>query len=338
MLIRVVTLFLSLWVFSVNAWNLNGHRVIGQIAYNHLDPIVKAQCNALIAVPVICGATNDTFVSAAAWADQRCESATAPQHYLDIPFSLDGYPTNEAPNNPTNVVTAIQQYMSVLQDSSAATTNRAKALRYLIHFVGDIQQPLHCSTGVSSNRPTGDLGGNTFYVGGSSLHSFWDGAGGYLLDNVSVSNKAAEIEAAFPYTLSVAGIPDPMTWAVEGWDLARTNVYVGVTNGFSATASYTNRTRATSMERLALGGHRLAKFLNTLFVTNSIGPVEAHVENQTIKLSWSAVSGRNYRIQWKHNLEESWHDLMDVTAAGVVATGERSIEDDQRFYRIVVVN
>src|SRR5437879_13448435 len=65
-------------------------------------------------------------------------------------------------------------------------SNQATSLRFLLHFVGDIQQPLHCADGYSSAHPTGDAGGNSFSVTGwPNLHYLWDSGGGYLTDSVS---------------------------------------------------------------------------------------------------------------------------------------------------------
>jgi hypothetical protein len=316
--------------------------VVAQIAYNHLDPEAKARCDALIAIPVPCGTASGTFVSDSTWADQRCESGTSAQHYIDIPISLDGYPTNGVVDDPTNVVAAIRQYVSILQDATAGVTNQSKALRYLIHFVGDIQQPLHCSTGVTTNRPTGDAGGNSFSLSGawSNLHSLWDAGGGYLTDGMAVSNKAAQVEAAYPYTKSIGSIPDPMDWAQEGREIARTNCYVGITNGTTPSVSYTNMAQAVAKQRMAIGGQRLAKLLNTIFVTNTPRIAAATITNGNFSFSWSAVSGRTYRVQWKNQLADAqWNDLAEVTATTNSASfSEPTAGQQQRYYRAIFVH
>lgn len=327
---------------SVLAWNSQGHMVIAQIAYNHLDPEAKTKSDALLAIAPVCGTSSGTFVSDSTWADQRCEAGTSPQHYIDIPISLDGSPTNGVVDNPTNVVAAIQQYISILQDPTANVTNQSKALRYLIHFVGDIQQPLHCSTGVTTNKPTGDAGGNSFSLNGawSNLHSLWDAGGGYLSDGASVSAKAADVEAAYPYAKTIGAIPNPMDWAWEGREIARTNCYVGITNGTTPTVSYTNMAQAVAKQRMAVGGQRLAKLLNTIFVTNTPVVASATITNGNFSFSWSAVAGRTYRVQWKNQLGDAqWNDLADVTASTNRASfAEPAVGQTQRVYRAVYVN
>src|SRR5438105_5067321 len=148
----------------VLAWNAEGHMLVAQIAYNHLDTAVRARCDALIAVPLTYGSSaNNTFVTAACWADDYKSSlGTAIWHYIDLPFSLDGTSTAGVGTASFDVVQAINQCMFTLGSSTAAQTNQATSLRYLMHFVGDIQQPLHCSTAVSASHPGGDAGGNSF--------------------------------------------------------------------------------------------------------------------------------------------------------------------------------
>src|SRR5438309_2057514 len=78
------------------AWNAEGHMVVAQIAYNHLDSAVKTKCDNLIAVPLTYGSSaNNTFMTAACWADDyKTSLGTAIWHYIDLPFSLDGTPTD----------------------------------------------------------------------------------------------------------------------------------------------------------------------------------------------------------------------------------------------------
>lgn len=324
------------------AWNSQGHMVVAQIAYNHLDPEVKTKCDTLIAAAVPCGSVSHTFVSDSTWADARCESWTSTQHYIDLPISLDGTPTNGVPNDPTNVVSAIRQHIATLQNPTATQSSQATALRYLLHFVGDIQQPLHCSAGVWTSNTNGDAGGNQFFLNGtwSQLHSLWDAGGGYLTDGASVSTKAADVEAAYPYAKSVGSIPDPMNWAIEGQEVARTNTYVGITLNGTPSAAYLNSTKATAKQRMAMGGQRLAKLLNTIFVTNAPVIASAIVTNDNFGFSWSSISGRTYRVQWKQELNDAvWNDLTDITAStNSTSFTEAIAEKQQRFYRAIVVN
>src|SRR5204863_3005476 len=130
-------------------------------------------------------AKSKDFVNAAHWADDlrpipEFDSFKA-LHFIDTPFSLDG---TTLPALPTpNIVTALQENVNILKTSTDDNA-RAQALRFIIHFVGDIHQPLHCSTRVDRNHREGDLGGNQFIIlvpgkkrgtfRNEKLHAFWD--------------------------------------------------------------------------------------------------------------------------------------------------------------------
>ncbi len=160
-ILGVVFIFICL-VRAVLAWDGEGHMVIAQIAYNHLDSAVKAKCDALIAIPVFdANDRNSNFVTAACWADDIKSNTDAYDdlHIYDIPISLDGYPTNDVVYDPSNVVEAITNCIITLQDPTQSLSNQAVALRFLLHFCGDITQPLHCATGVTTNMPTGEKAG-----------------------------------------------------------------------------------------------------------------------------------------------------------------------------------
>jgi hypothetical protein len=331
-------------------WNAEGHMVVAQIAYNHLDPAVKARCDALIAVPLSYQSSGTSnFVTAAVWADDfKSQLGTAIWHYIDLPFSLDGTPTSGVAPASFDVVRAINLCVSTLQDTNATQTDQATYLRYLLHFVGDIQQPLHCSDAVSASHPSGDAGGNSFNITGTwnNLHSLWDAGGGFLTDSLSrplsassqnkLNSKVSGIEADYPYVAGSPAIPDPMNWAQEGFGLAQTVAYVGITNGSAPTMAYTNTAQATTEQRMAMGGHRLADLLNTLFASNA--PVQLApftTPDGGFGLSWSAIPGRTYRVQWKEQLSDAvWNDWTNVTASGGSVSVSEVATQAQRFYRV----
>ncbi len=333
------------------AWNGEGHMLVAQIAYNHLKPAAKAKCDALIAVAVgYSSNANSNFVTAACWADdiKSFTSAYSIWHYIDLPFSLDGTATNGVGSNSFDVVRAIRQNIATLQDQNSTSLTQATSLRFLLHFVGDIQQPLHCSTCASAAYATGDAGGNSFRISGTwnNLHSLWDSGGGYLTDSASrplsaasqmtLSNKVALIEADYPYTANSGTIADPMDWANEGFGLARTISYAGITQNTAPSAGYLNTAQATTEQRMALGGHRLADLLNALFAPDPVRLVFLARTNENLGFSWSAVSGATYRVQWKQQLDEpAWHDLTSITASASSVSVTDMPTQSHRFYRVV---
>jgi len=331
---------------SVLAWNAEGHMVVAQIAYNHLSPAAKTKCDALIAVPLTPGGPGTSnFVTASCWADDyKSELGSGIWHYIDLPFSLDGTSTNSFVPAAFDVVQAINLSIATLQNPGASPSNQAVSLRYLIHFVGDIQQPLHDSEAFFASKPNGDAGGNGFYLTGtwSNLHYLWDAGGGFLSDylprplsaasQTTLFSKVAAIEALYPYNQNIGIIPNPMDWASEGKHLAETVAYVGITLNTTPTSSYTNTVQIATAQRMALGGHRLADLLNTLYAIR-LGPI-THT-NQAVAFSWNAVSGQVYRVQWKLRLTDpTWTDLTNIMATGSSASFSEPNGQIQRFYRI----
>jgi hypothetical protein len=332
------------------AWNAEGHMIVAQIAYNHLNPALKAQCDALIAMPVAYGSSqNSTFVTSACWADDAKSSlGTGIWHYIDLPFSLDGTPTSGVTVAPFDVVQAINLSIATLQSPSTTQSNKAVSLRYLLHFLGDIHQPLHSSTAVSASSPSGDAGGNGFSINGNwnNLHSLWDSGGGYLTDSLprplnavsqsTLDAKVAAVETDYPYAPNAGTLPNPMDWAVEGRGLAETVAYVGITRNSAPSTTYLNTAQSTTEQRMALGGHRLADLLDTLFAPAPISLTCFTSANGSFGVSWSAVVGRTYSVQWKQQPgDPEWNTVTNVIASGPSASFAESPAQPQRFYRVV---
>jgi hypothetical protein len=347
---KFLAVLFALCSFAVSsrAWNGTGHMVVAQIAYNHLTPSVKAKCDALIAVPMTyinTGTTN--FITAACWADDfKANLGTSIWHYIDIPFSLDGTSTNNFTPDTFDVVRAIRVCEIALGNPSAAQSNQAVYLRYLLHFAGDIHQPLHASTAISALSTGGDAGGNGFSLGGGwgNLHSLWDSGGGFVSTSVSrpltasgkttLSNKVAVIEAAYPYVPNPGVIADPMDWAIEGWTLSQTVSYVGISIGDTPSSEYIDAAQVTAESRLAQAGHRLADLLNTIFTIYPATLSYNAPTNTTVSFWWNAVPGRTYHIQSKTNLSDNWAEVTAVQPS----TGKYTFTDNAgattKFYRV----
>lgn len=119
----------------------------------------------------------ETLVSVSAWADEIRGSRrdTGPWHYIDIPINKPHL--DMARDCPTGdcVLAKIEYFRKALVDPSLDAAHRREALMFLVHFVGDMHQPLHCSDNA-------DHGGNEVRVlvpsvkRPTNLHSAWDGA------------------------------------------------------------------------------------------------------------------------------------------------------------------
>jgi hypothetical protein len=150
-------------------WGDGGHEIVAAIAYSRLNDRAKAEADRLLAVPVSPAGRPEPsdpakrFMHAAHWADdvKPMLPDTADEHFIDQPFSPDGTTLPGDLPKSDNIVVALKWYVLTLRIGSN-DSEKARALRFVIHFVGDIHQPLHCSTRVTRALPEGDRGGNDF--------------------------------------------------------------------------------------------------------------------------------------------------------------------------------
>jgi hypothetical protein len=211
-------LTLTLFVAS-NAlgWGQEGHRVVAIIAERHL--IAKA----LERVRQILG-PEGSLAAVSTWADEIRPSRpeTAPWHYVDIPLGASAIePARDCPNGDC-VTAAITRFVAVLRDSASSPDAKNEALKFVVHFVADLHQPLHCA----DNH---DRGGNdvrvTFYGEKANLHSVWDTL---LIERIDSDTEsyAKRLDAAL--TDSSIGAFEQGTvedWALESHAVAQKVAY-----------------------------------------------------------------------------------------------------------------
>jgi len=147
---------------SAHAWGCKGHQTVALMAEKHLTPEARQLVEKLLSENPIdpklkryCGnASPDLMVDAATWPDDvRNERHNGPWHYLDIPRGKHKGSLEEYCGADGCVARAIEEQRAILKDPSADPLKRAEAVRYIIHFVGDMHQPLHAIN-------NGDNGGN----------------------------------------------------------------------------------------------------------------------------------------------------------------------------------
>lgn len=276
--ILVLVTFACTWAHAC-AWIDTGHMVIGAIAEKKLSLKAKKAVNDLLRVGG--DNTTNTIMTATCWADDVKTAENGPWHYINIHFRADGSPASNAPLKQ-NVVWAIGRMIATLEDKNQPKSKRADALRFLLHFVGDVHQPMHCVARDTTAFPNGDRGGNEFKVGVPSgwavdprqLHLLWDfGCGEFMpvhrpLEKsveAKLRAKAAGIMAEFPESrLKLVGEMDAYAWAGHGHQLARTRAYM-IPEGSIPSESYLRQGRELSRQQAALAGYRLARILNRIF-------------------------------------------------------------------------
>ncbi len=265
---------------SAQAWHATGHMVVADIAWRNMTP--KAQAEAMRLVVIDAPAKSPDFFTAAVWADDTKTRENGPWHYIDLYFRADGKPTNLKPD-AENVVWAIGKFSKTLSDKSASDKDRGQALRYLLHFVGDIHMPLHCSSRVTDANPKGDAGGNKFIaqdpsetVGrrGKNLHTIWDSGCGFFpeLQRPLADESKTKLESLADACLaelndadksSAHSVTEPMAWANEGFHLAKDVVYTTPENK-TPSKKYIETGQALCRKRVAIAGLRLADLLNRI--------------------------------------------------------------------------
>lgn len=270
-------------------WGAGGHMMTAQIAFSRLNPKARTKVMELLAIdinPAEVTAKSTDFVNASHWADDLRSfsefDSFKPLHFIDKPFP----PGGQLPAiDPENIVKALEDNVEILKTSTDKNA-QAQALRFVIHFVGDIHQPLHCSTRVSAANPDGDRGGNLFRIKilgkngqlkNSNLHSYWDGGIGTFPpsgDNFAppplrtIAPAANQAKAGNPPTDPALKLNDPFNfnaWADESFKLGETVVYKGIQSGKRPTPAYNKKALRIARQRVAWGGYRLAALLNAIW-------------------------------------------------------------------------
>jgi S1/P1 Nuclease len=184
-------------------------------------------------------------------------------HFIDTPFTKDG---TALPAIPTpNAQERIALFRTVLASTSADGL-KSYDLTWLLHLVGDVHQPLHASTRVSSTDPDGDAGGNSVKLDCSKceLHAFWDDLLGTQNNLKTVTKAARKLPKA---NAALAAKSDEKDWIAESFTESQQTVYaapIAAGDGpFTLTAQYKKNAGKLAKQRVALAGARLANLLNT---------------------------------------------------------------------------
>jgi hypothetical protein len=285
------------------AWNGTGHRIVAAIAYEKLTPKVRARVDDLIrkhpdyAAIFVRDAPADpaararaAFLTAANWPDMiragdprfydetRQDAVPTPPlpgfpdmarhagwHFIDIPYTPDGA-AGEPPRKP-NALTELQRILREIK-SPPSEQQIVYDLPWLEHLVGDVHQPLHCTSRFLRSQPKGDAGGNFVFVApGRTLHSVWDDAPGTDSSDEYVTKYAIKATAEHPIRHIVE---DPKKWVEESFKLDQTVVYTfGPETGsrehpIALPNGYVENAASIAEQRIAAAGYRLAAVLNDL--------------------------------------------------------------------------
>jgi hypothetical protein len=276
---------------STNAWWNNGHMFTARIAYDLLEenhPELLTKANGILANLgnfTTLETPEHAFVECATFPDKikhRGFGAQAHWHFVDTPLMADDFSKDINPN-PWNVTWAIGQMKWDLKFATpeghatvganvADTFTTSMDLRFLIHYIGDVHQPLHATSRYSAQHPEGDRGGNSFLLEKhgsiSELHALWDSIVLFHKSDFSeplsdfhwkeTGEISQQLQKEFPmekYGADLLSYPD--VWAQESYDIAKDFVYVGIKEGEWPSDDYLTKGQEIAKERVAKGGYRL---------------------------------------------------------------------------------
>ncbi|MDH7446880.1 S1/P1 nuclease [Aquimarina sp. 2201CG14-23] len=253
-------ILLVLLSFSFNSfsetedWGKTGHRVTGEIANNYLTKKAKRNIAKLLKGHGL------AFVSIYAdeiKSDDRYKGYS-PWHYVN--FSFDKKYGEETPSKFGDLVQGIKKCIKILKSETSSIEDKEFYLKMLVHFVGDLHQPLHVGRGE-------DKGGNDIQVqwfrNGSNLHRVWDSEmiDYYDMSYTELANNADELSLLEVETIQKGEVID---WIYESQDLAK-KVYASANVGEKLGYRYMYEHFPVVRSQLQKGGIRLAKILNDIF-------------------------------------------------------------------------
>lgn len=237
------------------AWGQKGHDIVCTIAQNHLNAKARKEVKKLL--------EGRSMVYWSNWLDNASHTPqyayTKTWHYKNVDAGMNY--EDAVLESKGDVVTAVYGQIQVLKDNKATDSEKALALKMLIHLVGDLHQPLHMGHKT-------DLGGNlwpvTYFSQETNLHAIWDTnvlEDGHKWSHtewareIDVTNKSQRRE------ISKGTIHD---WAKETLALT-TQVYDATPQNANLSYDYLARWTPVIEKQLLRGGVRLAHLLNEIF-------------------------------------------------------------------------
>ncbi len=292
-----LVMFLSAMIFAnpAQAWNGRGHRLVAWMAFEQLDETTKSKLAQILREHPAertwwrnarfnpRDERLSLFVNASVFPDQaRPDTEFAryfrPRaHYINYRLVYErNKPMRIEEPRPTdeNVVNTYLAHLKTINEPKNSKAERAVALSWVIHQVGDIHQPLHAGARFCPATPNGDQGGNLVEVpndnGSDNLHAYWDGILGREENPPSLDRESRRLlreypKESFTRELEKNAIQD---WVREGGEACRDVVYANLAidqNRFrELPIGYAAGARKLSEKKVALAAYRLADVLRKI--------------------------------------------------------------------------
>lgn len=254
---NLLVVLIAVCSLSLVSWGVTGHRAVALIAENHLTP------NARLAVKKLLG--NESLADVSTYADELRNQPeykyTTPWHYINLPSGYTFGQFANAINNlpPDNGYRALLNFEHELGDPSKSRMQRANALKFIVHIVGDLHQPMHVSHAE-------DKGGNTIPIihngYDENLHSLWDEG---IIDHQGFSYKkmATEYDNATPAEIKKWQNDSLMVWLWESYQISSI-LYQETAQDNNFTEEYYRQHLPVLEKRIEKGGIRLAGVINAI--------------------------------------------------------------------------
>ena len=248
LIILVFTSFSSL--DNLLVWGSIGHKVVGEIAERKLNPSVKLIVNDLL--------DGESMSSASTWADEIKSDPKyqkhSPWHYVNMPLDKEYTDIQKNPNG--DIVTTLKKCIRVLKDPGSDKSDKAFYLKFLIHLVGDIHQPLH--TGMFEDRGGNDIK-LSFLGKPTNFHIVWDVhiIQSLNMDYLQLTDELMNLkETSFSL--------DPDHWVYETHQDVKV-LYAEIKNIDNIDNNYINNKIPFIKHKLFKAGSTLAGILNDIF-------------------------------------------------------------------------
>lgn len=241
---------------GILAWGNEGHKTVALIAEATLSPVARAKVKSLLALE-----GHNNLGEVASWADEikRSESGLV-RHTVRIPFQADDYdPKRDCRGKGKCVVFGIEHYQQVLSQKDASSFDRLRALKFVVHFVGDVHQPLHAIAGIG--RMPVQLGRRHY-----TLHKVWD-----TIAIRRMKTSSQELASHLLEHHDQVRQLTPVDWALESHDIAKRFIFssdeqfAGTRSLIGLPNDYAQQISPVVRQRLVAAGLRLGVLLNKAF-------------------------------------------------------------------------
>jgi hypothetical protein len=253
-----LTIFIIIGIFSSINWGSTGHRVIAEVASNYLTDNARLEINKIL--------NGETLVNASTHADDIKSDSRYDKYYNwhFLNMELDDEYEEITPSERGDVFIAINKCIDILESDSVSNTDKSFYLKLLVHFIGDLHQPLHIGR-------YQDRGANRIYVKwfgrNSNLHRVWDSE---MINSHNMSYSELALNLPNPDLLISAEEAndfkrgDVLNWVDEIHEYTN-KIYGDVSIDDKLGYEYQYKNFGTVKDLLLIGGIRLAKILNYLF-------------------------------------------------------------------------